>query len=286
MNKILLVDGNLLLFRSFYAAYAFNKEVNNLPTHLFLTSLLEVIKQEKPDFIFVAFDAHGKTKRHEMYKDYKAGRTSPPPSIYEQKKIILNLLDLAKIKWFEQIGDEADDLIATIATKYSNNNKIVIFSEDKDLMQLIEPGIEILIKDRKNKSKSYIKINNENFFDIFNLYPYQIPDFKGIAGDSSDNLKGIKGIGEKTAIQLLAKYKNLENIYENIDQLSQIQKNKFIESKEDAFMCKNLALLNRLVFLNFKLDDFKFEFNNLNTSIFLDQLKKYNLNKLFSLLTK
>ena len=98
MAKILLIDGNLLLFRTFYAAYAINKEPGNLPIHLFFKSILDILGQEDPHYIFVAFDAHGRTKRHAIFQDYKAGRTSPPPLIYEQKKLILELLKLAKIQ--------------------------------------------------------------------------------------------------------------------------------------------------------------------------------------------
>ena len=98
MAKILLIDGNLLLFRTFYAAYAINKEPGNLPAHLFFKSILDILNQENPQYIFVAFDAHGQTKRHAIFQDYKAGRTSPPPLIYRQKKMILELLELAKIQ--------------------------------------------------------------------------------------------------------------------------------------------------------------------------------------------
>lgn len=285
MKKMLLVDGNLLLFRSFYAAYAVSKEINNLPSHLFFNSLIEVIKQEEPEYIFLGFDAFGKTKRHEKFEQYKAGRISPPISIYEQKKIITELLNLAKIKWFEQIGDEADDLIATLTHKYYKQNEIVIFSEDKDLLQLIDSNISILIKNKKNKSKSYMKINQNNFYDIFQLKPYQIPDFKAIAGDISDNLKGVKGIGDKTAITLLNKYETLENIYENLTELTNNMQNKFIYSKNIAILCKELAILNKNVNLNFEINDIKFNFMNLYEDIFLNRLKKYDLNKIHYKLT-
>lgn len=282
MEKILLIDGNLLLFRSFYAAYAFSKQVNNLPTHLFLNSIIEVIKQESPSYIFVAFDANEKTKRHIEYPNYKSGRISPPIEIYEQKQIIISLLELAKIKWFEQGGDEADDLIATLCTKYCDQYQIIIFSEDKDLYQLVDENISILIKN-KNAKIGYKKITINNFYDEMKIYPNQIIDFKAIAGDSSDNLKGIKGIGKMTAIELLNKYKTLENIYNNLNELSKVQQIKFIEWKDEAFLCKKLATLNRLVVLNFSLKDIEFDFKNFYNQEFLIKLKENNLNKLFQI---
>lgn len=285
MSKILLIDGNLLLFRSFYASYSFNKNANNLPTHLFFTSIFEVIRQEKPSYIFVAFDAHAKTKRHEIYNEYKSGRISPPPEIYNQKKIITKLLEQAKIKWFEKPGDEADDLIATLCTKYCDKNRIIIFSEDKDLYQLIDTNIEILIKD-KQKKNTYKKLDNNNFFNELNFYPNQVVDFKAIAGDSSDNLKGIKGIGNKTAIELLNKYKTLDGIYENMEKLTNSQKEKFIESKTTAYLCKQLATLNRFVILDFDLEQLKFDFSNLKSDNFISELKLQNLNNLIQQIQK
>ena len=285
MEKILLVDGNLLLFRAFYAAYAINKNSANLPTHLFFKSILDAINQEDPQYLFIAFDAHAKTKRHQLFQDYKAGRQSPPPEIYQQKQLIASLLDLAKIKQWEQAGDEADDLIATLATKYCNQYQIVIFSEDKDLLQLVQSNIEILAKDKKDK-KSYLKINPNNFKDFYQIEPWQILDYKAIAGDSSDNLKGVKGIGDKTAISLLNQYQNLENIYENLDQLTKSQQTKFIDSKDDAFLCKSLAKLNTEVDLDFNLDDLKFYFHNFLNAAFLDQLQKANLKNLYDLFKK
>ena len=279
MAKILLIDGNLLLFRTFYAAYAINKEPGNLPAHLFFKSILDILNQENPQYIFVAFDAHGQTKRHAIFQDYKAGRTSPPPLIYRQKKMILELLELAKIQAWEQLGDEADDLIATLTRRYQEDHEVVIFSEDKDLLQLVNDRVSVVIKNKQDK-KTYLKIDQTNFQNHFFLEPQQIIDFKAIAGDPSDNLKGIKGIGNKTAISLIQKYGSLENIYQNLESLTASQQAKFLTDQDNAFLCKKLACLNTEVEINLKLEDLNFYFQNFTDPVFLAKLKELNLNQL------
>lgn len=287
MKKILLVDANLLLFRSFYAAYAISKTSNNMTTHLFFNSVLEVIKKEKPDFVFFAFDAHAKTKRQETFEEYKAGRIRPPKEIYEQKDLIIKILNKMKFKWIEVPGDEADDIIATICTRYKNTNEIFIFSEDKDLMQLIDMNVFIIVKNKDKKIKQkYEKIWTENFFEKFNILPSQVIDFKGIAGDNSDNLTGIKGIGPKTTIELLSKFKSLEGIYENLDFLTQKQKEAFIKNKDNAFLCKKLATLNTNVDININLDESSFFIDNLNNIEVEKILSDNNLKKLIELIKK
>lgn len=282
MSKFLLVDGNLLLFKSFYAAYAINKEPKNLPTHFFFNSLLEAIKSQDATHVFVAFDAHAKTKRHEIYANYKAGRILPPPIIYEQKKIIIQILEAMNIKWLEKAGDEADDLIATIATKFGHENEIIIFSEDKDLLQLVNENISILVKDKK--TKQFTLINNNNFFQNHGILPYQIPDYKGIAGDSSDNLKGVLGIGDKTAKELLNRYSTLESIYENLEELTLSKKEKFINSREEAFLCKSLATLNKLVLIPFSKNDLSFDLMKIKAQKSIHIVDSFGLNKIKSLI--
>ncbi len=284
MKKILLVDANLLMFRSFYAAQAISKTPSNMPTHLFFTSLLEMIKEQKPNNVFLAFDAHAKTKRHEEFEDYKAGRIKPPEELYKQKEIINEILDVMKLTWFSIPGDEADDIIATICEKFKNNNEILIMSEDRDLFQLIDLNVSMIIKNKNKDVKAkYEKISVDNFYSKFNYLPNQVTDYKGIAGDSSDNLIGVKGIGPKTAIDLLSKYKSLEGIYENLDKLSEKQKNAFITNKDNSFMCKKLATLNRFVELNITLENGLIVSENFNNNDVNNVLEKYNLKRVMDL---
>lgn len=287
MKKILLVDGNLLLFRTFYAAYAISKSSNNMTAHLFFNSVFEIIKKEKPNFVFFTFDAYAKTKRQEVYEEYKAGRVKPPKEIYDQKKLIIEILNKMKFKWIEVPGDEADDIIATICTRYKDSNKILIFSEDKDLMQLIDMNVSIIVKNKdKNIKEKYMKIWTENFFEKFNILPSQVIDFKGIAGDNSDNLTGIKGIGPKTTIELLSKFKSLEGIYENLDFLTQKQKEAFVQNKDIAFLCKKLATLNTNVDIDINLDEAGFLIDNLNNNEVEKILSDNHLKKLIELIKK
>ncbi|MGL4252419.1 MAG: 5'-3' exonuclease [Metamycoplasmataceae bacterium] len=287
-NKILLIDGNLLLFKSFFATvYSHHKLVTNIgintsAVHTFFLSFIKVIETYKPTHCFIAFDLGEKTKRHEEYKDYKAGREKAPIEIFEQKKIILEILDAMKIKHMDMKGYEGDDLIASLTVKFSNENEILVWSDDQDLLQLIDTNVSVIVKD--NKSKQFIIKNIDNFRKLHGFEHYQIPDFKGIAGDSSDNLPGIKGIGQKGAIDLLNKYETLENIYQNILELTPSQQEKFIASKEMAFMCKKLAKLE--MFLNVDITFEEIKMHDLINDEVLSILSKYELNTIKRLLQK
>ncbi|MGL5308875.1 MAG: 5'-3' exonuclease [Metamycoplasmataceae bacterium] len=287
-NKLLLIDGNLLLFKSFFATWYSNNKletnegINTATVHTFLLSLLKVIETYKPTHCFIAFDAGKKTKRHEIYKDYKAGREKAPLEIFEQKKIILEILDIMKIKHMDMKGYEGDDLIASLTMKFSNENEILIWSDDQDLLQLIDNNVSVIVKDKK--SKQFMIKNIQNFKNLHGFEHYQIPDFKGISGDSSDNLPGIKGIGQKGAISLLNKYETLENIYNHITELTSSQQEKFIASKDIALMCKELAKLEIFLDINIKLDDLKM--NDLVNANVLKVLSKYELNTIKKILQK
>lgn len=284
MAKILLIDGNLLLFRTFYAAYAGNPNPGNLPAHLFFKSVLDALDQHQPQYVFVAFDAPGPTKRHLLFADYKAGRTAPPAAIFEQKAIILTLLKLAKIQAYEQSGDEADDLIATLTRRYHHHHQILIVSEDKDLLQLVGPNVGVLIKNKADK-RAYLTIEFNNFYQHFQLQPNQVVDFKAIAGDSSDNLRGVKGIGPKTALKLIEQYGNLEAIYDHLYEIAPGIRTKLLAGQKEAFLCKQLAQLNEQATIALELDDLKFTWLQLQNTTFLAQLKALNLNRLHAILT-
>lgn len=287
MKRILLIDANLLLFRSFYAAYAINQSSQNMTTHLFFTSFLELFISEKPDYVFFAFDAHGPSKRQEEFPEYKAGRKKAPIEIFQQKNIITKILETMNLKWFEKVGDEADDLIATLTNKYKYENEILIFSEDKDLLQLVDNNVQIIIKNRnKNDNAKYMKINSQNFYNIFNYHPFQVIDYKGIAGDNSDNLSGIKGIGNKQAIALLEQYKNLENIYANLDHLKPRQKELFLNNKDQAMMCKRLATLNSDVDININIEELKASVENMTSNQVKNILEENQLKRILNLINK
>ena len=170
-------------------------------------------------------------------------------------------------------------MIATLTRRYQEDHEVVIFSEDKDLLQLVNNRVSVVIKNKQDK-KTYLKIDQTNFQNHFFLEPQQIIDFKAIAGDPSDNLKGIKGIGNKTAISLIQKYGSLENIYQNLASLTASQQAKFLADQDNAFLCKKLACLNTEVEINLKLEDLNFYFQNFANPAFLAKLKELNLNQL------
>lgn len=287
MKKILLVDGNLLLFRSFYAAQAIVKDQPiNMGIHLFFNTFLEIFKKANYEYVFFAFDAIGPTWRHNEYDQYKSGRKKAPEDLYKLKEIIFEILNIMKISFAALTGDEADDLIATLCVRYKKDFFIDIFSEDKDLLQLIDNNVDIIMKNKDKSIKDkYAKISIDNFYSIFNFYPEQIVDYKSIAGDNSDNLPGITGIGPKQTIDLLRRYKNIENIYLNIGHLSPKQQELFSKNKEQALLCKKLATLNTNVNISNNLDDMLVKIENIKNDNVFNILNKYYLKKIWNIIS-
>ena len=222
MKKVILVDGNNLLFRSYYAtAYSGNlmKNSKGFPTNaLFgLTNMLnKIIKEENPEYMLVAFDK-GKTFRHEKYKEYKAGRIKTPDDLVVQFKPSRELTRALGIKCFEIDNYEADDIIGTYSKLIDEDPDYegIIVSSDKDLLQLISPKVKVKLL----KTKDYIMMDEDEFKKTYGLEPIKMIDLKGLMGDASDNIPGVKGIGEKTAIKLLQEYGSVENLYDHIDEL-------------------------------------------------------------------
>ena len=237
MKKVILVDGNNLLYRSYYAtAYNGNMMMNskNFPTNAlygFVNMMNKIIDEEKPTYIMVAFDK-GKTFRHDKYETYKAGRSETPDELKMQFPKAKEILDALGIKYYEIDNYEADDIIGTFASKISDNDEYVatIISSDKDLLQLITDDVEVKLL----KTKDYIRMNKQVFIDTYGIEPIKMIDLKALMGDSSDNIPGVKGIGEKTALKLLTEYKSLENIYDNIDSIKGSVKDKLITYKENT----------------------------------------------------
>ena len=271
MKKIILVDGNNLLFRSYYAtAYTgnFMKNSEGFPTngiYGLVNMLNKIINEEKPEYIAVAFDV-GKTFRHEKYADYKAGRSETPDELKMQFPVAKKIIEAMGIKYLECDGYEADDIIGTLAKKaYDDKNFIAtIVSSDKDLLQLINEEVDVKLL----KTKDYIRMNKQTFFDTYRIDPIRMIDLKALMGDSSDNIKGVKGIGEKTALKLLQEYGSLDNIYNNIDNIKGSVKNKLIEGKDSAYESFELATIYTNVPLNIDLESLKI--NNENTSNLID----------------
>ena len=261
MEKIILVDGNNLLFRSYYAtAYNGNlmKNSKGFPTNAlygFTNMMNKIIEEEKPTYIMVAFDK-GKTFRHDKYDFYKQGRIETPNELKIQFPKAKELLNAMGIKYFEIDNYEADDIIGTFAEYCNEDPNFIgtIISSDRDLLQLISHDIDIKLL----KQKEYIRYNEKTFIEEYGIKPINIIDLKALMGDSSDNIPGVKGIGEKTALKLLQEYKTLDGIYENIDKITGKTKEKLLADKENAYMSYEIATIYKKVPLDFKIEDLKY----------------------------
>ena len=262
MEKAILVDGNNLLFRSYYAtAYTgnFMRNSEGFPTNGlfgFVNMMNKIINEEKPTYIAVAFDV-GKTFRHEKYSEYKGGRDETPDDLKKQFPVAKKILEAMGIKYLECPGYEADDIIGTLAKMVDIDDDFIatIISSDKDLLQLISNDVEVKLL----KQKDFIRMNHDTFVETYGIEPIRMVDLKGLMGDSSDNIPGVKGIGEKTALKLLQKYVSVEGVYEHIDEISGAVKNKLVDGKDSAFASKEIATIYKDVPLNITLKDIKYE---------------------------
>lgn len=247
-KKALLIDGNLLLFKSYYASsYGLIMQNSNgqqtNAIHTFFMTFFKLIKLMQPDFCFFAFDKGSKTPRHQSFVDYKKGRTQAPDSLFEQMKIVKQILSFAEIPWAENFDFEADDLIASMKytlIQQNPNTQITIFSSDQDLLQLVDKQTTV-VDSIKN---DVISVKNiDNFESIMNMLPSQIVDFKVLAGDKSDNIKIIEGLGEKGAQKLLKEFKNLSNIIKNVEILTPKISNQIKEKKDKLLFFQNFITL-------------------------------------------
>lgn len=261
MKKLVLIDGNNLMFRSYYAtAYTGNimKNSKGLPTNAlygFANMINKIVAEENPIYIAVAFDI-GKNFRKAKYDFYKEGRNATPEELKIQMPIARKILDGMGIKYLEKEPYEADDIIGTLVhqAELDPDFDVTIISSDKDLLQLInfETDIKLL------KQDSHIRYNERTFKEEWKIDPIKIIDLKGLMGDASDNIPGVKGVGEKTALKLLQEYGSVENIYENIDNIKGALKQKLLDGKDSAFMSKEIATIYKEVPLDVDFESLKY----------------------------
>ena len=247
MNKLVLIDGNSLSFRAFYALPLLSNHagIHTNAVYGFAMLLEKIIKEEKPNHFLVAFDAGKTTFRHSKYSEYKGGRQKTPPELSEQFPYIRQLLDAYHIKRYELDNYEADDIIGTLSRQADEEDfETIIITGDRDLTQLATDNVTIYytkkgVTDVDHYTPKFIaeKYNG--------LVPKQIIDMKGLMGDTSDNIPGVAGVGEKTAIKLLNQFESVEGVYEHIEEVTAKKlKEKLINSKDDALMSKYLATIN------------------------------------------
>ncbi|WP_165006340.1 MULTISPECIES: DNA polymerase I [unclassified Enterococcus] len=269
-NKLLLVDGNSVAFRAFFALHNSLerfKNRNGLHTnaiYAFNTMFENVMQKEQPTHVLVAFDAGKTTFRTEMYAEYKGGRSKTPGEFKEQMPYIRELLTGLGVQYYELPNYEADDIIGTLAETVDKEKfDVVVLSGDRDLTQLAsnEIKVDITVKGVSD-IESYTPEHVAEKYD--GLSPKQIIDMKGLAGDASDNIPGVTKIGEKTAIKLLKQYGSVEGIYEHIDEMKQSKmKENLINDKEQAFLSKQLATINTAAPVEVSIDSLKYEGKNL-----------------------
>lgn len=249
MKKLILVDGFSLLFRAYYAtAYSGNLMRNSKGLHtnmLFgFANMLNKLMKEEFSHILIAFDAGKKTFRHEMFPEYKAGRSETPPELIEQIPYAKQLVDLLGIKQYQKDGFEADDIIGTMARVAEGQDfQVEVYTGDKDLLQLSSSNTTVNIT--KRGITELEKYTPKYLFDKMEITPDQVTDLKGLMGDKSDNLPGIPGVGEKTAVKLLKQYFSLEGIYEHADEIKGKLGEKVRDNEDIARLCKKMATILR-----------------------------------------
>ncbi|MEB6195915.1 DNA polymerase I [Mammaliicoccus sciuri] len=260
MEKLVLIDGNSLSFRAFFALPLLTNKAGVYTNAIYgFTMILDkIIKEEEPTHFMVAFDAGKTTFRNNMYSEYKGGREKTPDELRSQLPYIRQLVESYHIKHYELENYEADDIIGTLSREADEKNiKTIIITGDRDLTQLASENVTIYytkkgVTDIDHYTPEFIAEKYDG------LVPNQIIDMKGLMGDKSDNIPGVPGIGEKTAIKLLKQFDTVEGVYENIDELKKSKmKEKLIDNEDNAKLSKELATINRESPIEVTIDELK-----------------------------
>ncbi len=251
-QKLLLIDGNSILNRAYFAMPMMNdSEGRNVnAVYGFVNILLKALQDYTPNKLVVAFDLRGKNFRKEIYPDYKANRSGMPDDLAAQMPILHELLSAMKVTVAEKGGVEADDIIGTISTSFDGESYIV--SGDRDMFQLVSDNVTVLFTKRGVTDVEVV--TPMSLSANYGLTPKQVIEYKALRGDTSDNIPGVRGVGEKTAMQLLAKYGDLDTLYENVDKEKGALKEKLIADKEMAYISKTLATIVKNADVEFNLD--------------------------------
>ncbi len=275
MNKLLIIDGNSILNRAYFGIRMLNAP-DGTPTNAvygFLNILFKQLDEIKPDGVCVAFDVKEKTFRHKMYDKYKAQRKPAPEDFLVQIPLIKEVLKAMNIACLEKPGYEADDIIGTVSRICDENQKdCFILTGDKDDLQLASKNVKICLVITRMGQTTTTVYDDDGVVDKYGVTPLEFIDVKGLMGDTSDNIPGVAGVGEKTAFSLISQYKSIENIYENIEniQVTKSVRSKLENGRDDAFMSKKLATIDRFVPDDYNIDNYSLkEYENSLADILL-----------------
>ena len=264
-KTLLLIDGNSLFHRAYHAIPFLTDKSGEVANAVFGFSnmLIKAIGEVKPDYIACAFDTAAPTFRHIEFEKYKAQRVAPPPDLYPQLPKVKKILDAFGIPYFEKEGYEADDLLATLASKCKVKSEkgkvdeVIILSGDRDTLQLVDGDVKVQAPGWNLKETTLygaVEVREK-----YGLEPHQMVDYKSLTGDASDNVPGISGIGPKTASALLQKYHTLENLFEHLGEIDDKLRTKLATGKEIALAAKKLVELDRNVAISFELLELSFK---------------------------
>lgn len=288
MSRLVLVDGNSIMNRAFYGIMSSKMLTTSDGTHTnavygFLAILFKIEEDLNPDYLAVAFDLKGPTKRHEMYEGYKANRHGMPDELAEQMPIIKDVLKAMNVPIIEKQGYEGDDILGTLSQKAEEHGiNVTILSGDRDTFQLTSDKVTVRIPRTKAGKTENEDYDRNRVIDEYGIEPEQLIEVKGLMGDSSDNIPGIPGVGEKTALTLIKHYKTIENLYnevENNEKLIDVKgklREKIVNNKDLAFLSKELGTIDRQAPIEEDIEDLKLKEWNKNEVYNLFKYLKFN----------
>lgn len=281
-EKIVLIDGHSILNRAFYGVpdLTSSEGLHTNGVYGFLNIMLKILEEEKPQYLAVAFDRKEPTFRHQRYKEYKGTRKPMPEELRQQVPVIQEVLSAMEIPVITQAGIEADDILGTIATRAQGEGKeVTLVSGDRDLLQLASDKILIRVPKTKRGGTEIEDYHTEDVVEKYGITPHQIIDMKGLMGDSSDNIPGVPGVGEKTAIKILTAFPTVEEAYEHIEEVEPKRARELLRAnKELAYLSKELATIKTDCDFDFSFEDARYE--NIFTEEAYHWIKKLELKSL------
>jgi len=290
-KRFIIIDSNAVIHRAYHALPPLTNKKGELINAIygFLSFFLKTIKDFQPNYIAAAFDSPGPTFRHSEYKEYKATREKVPDELLSQIPKLKEILKSFGVQVFEKKGLEADDIIGIVSAGIPKDIEVIILTGDMDIVQLVKKNIKVY--SLKRGVKEGVLYDEEKVKEKYDgLNPLQVVDFKALRGDPSDNIPGVPGIGEKTAIELLKKFGSIENLYNKLEknsenlEIKESLKEKLLTFKNQAFLSKKLARIKKKDSINFSLENCCWGLDKLDK--ILEVLKKHGFKSLVSRVSK